>query len=515
MALARHPRALLRLASIALTLARHDALGPLIEAGLLPRPFGVARWFAGREARRQRPGDRLVAAAEALGPSFIKIGQLLSTRADLIGAELADDLSRLQDRLAPFAFDDVRATVEADLGQPIASLFQHFDEMPVAAASIAQVHFAETPDGAHVAVKVLRPGVKAWFDRDLALFDLIADFVERTRPDLRRLKPKAVVAQLREDLRFEMDLRFEAAAAAELAANFRDDPGFRVPRIDWARTARRVLTMERVGGLRVDEPANLVAAGLDPHEVMRNAATAFFNQVFRDGFFHADMHPGNSFVAPDHAIIAVDFGIMGRIDRSTRYFLADMLLAFLTGDYRKVAEVHFAAGYVPANQSVEAFAQAARSIGEPLLGRPLAEISVGRLLAQLFEVTKQFEMETQPQLLLLQKTMVVAEGVGRRLDPTVNMWTLAQPLIESWMRENRGPAARVRQSFEVTRDTAQRLPRLIGSVERIAGDLAAGGLKLHPDSLRALARDLDTRPRRVSLWPIALIVGLVIGMLLG
>src|SRR5262249_54580244 len=252
-----------------------------------------------------------------------------------------------------------------------------------------------------------------------------------------------------------------AAAASELGENFAGDEGFRVPRVDWRRTSRRVLTLERVAGIRVDQREALIAAGHDIEGIMRKAASAFFNQVFRDGFFPADLPPGNLFIDAKGAIVAVDFGIMGRLDRRTRTFLADMLLGFLTGDYRRVSQVHFDAGYVPARQSVSAFAQACRSIGEPILGKPLNEISIARLLAQLFQVTEQFEMETQPQLLLLQKTMVLVEGVGRRLNPEINIWALAQPLIEEWMRANRGPEALVYDAASEALETLQRLPGLV------------------------------------------------------
>jgi ubiquinone biosynthesis protein len=303
-------------------------------------------------------------------------------------------------------------------------------------------------------------------------------------------------------VRFEMDLRFEAAAASELAGNFAGDPTFRVPRVDWARTSRRVLTLERVGGVRVDDRDGIIAAGHDIGTILQNAASAFFNQVFRDGFFHADMHPGNLFIDAKGAIVVIDFGIMGRVDRRTRYFLADMLLGFLSGDYRRVAEVHFAAGYVPPRQSIDAFTQAARSIGEPIMGRPLHEISVARLLAQLFQITEQFEMETQPQLLLLQKTMVLAEGMGRQLDPSTNMWALAQPLIEEWMRANRGPEAQLVDALADLGRTAQRLPRLVEDMERIAREVTEDGLRLHPATLAgaALRGERMAHPLRVPLW---------------
>lgn len=512
-----HPRSLLRLMGIAATLARHDALSPLVTAGLLPRPFGLLQWFAKREETPSRPGQRLAKAAVALGPTFIKAGQLLSTRADIVGETAAADLAELQDRLPPFPFAQVKQTIEEAFGCPMEQLYRAFDPVPVAAASIAQVHFAETIEGELVAVKVLRPDIESWFARDLRLFALIAESLEKVRPDLRRLKPRLVVEQFGKDLKFETDLRFEAAAAAELAENFLGDTGFRVPKVDWRRTAKRVLTLERVAGERVDDPATLVATGRDPRKVMENAANAFFNQVFRDGFFHADMHPGNSFVAEDNAIIAIDFGIMGRLDRQTRYFLADMLMAFLSGNYRKVAEVHFAAGYVPPDQSIEAFTQACRSIGEPLLGRPLQEISVGRLLAQLFEVTETFQMETQPQLLLLQKSMVVAEGVGRRLDPDVNMWTLARPLIEDWMAEHRGPLAQVRHSAESMIATLERAPRVFEKLDRVMDDLSEGGVRLHPATVRALATALNEgRSRRwmAAGWYVAAILLLLLVMAL-
>jgi ubiquinone biosynthesis protein len=296
-----------------------------------------------------------------------------------------------------------------------------------------------------------------------------------------------VVKTLAQSVELEMDLRFEAAAASELAENFAGDPGFRVPQVDWQRTGRTVLTTERIAGIRVDDREALVAAGHSIADLLRNAAGAFFKQVFRDGFFHADLHPGNMFVAPDGALAVVDFGIMGRLDRQTRYYLADMLIGFLTGDYRRVAEVHFDAGYVPKRRSLDAFTQACRSIGDPILGRPLHEISIARLLAQLFQVTEQFEMETQPQLLLLQKTMVLVEGVGRRLDPTVNIWSLARPLVEEWARDNRGPEARLKQRVDTLIEAIDEAPRLLRSLDRMIGEWSHGGVVFHAESLAAQA----------------------------
>ncbi|KZD12896.1 2-polyprenylphenol 6-hydroxylase [Oceanibaculum pacificum] len=501
-----------RLLRIGRTLARHDALFPLELFPAYPLLGWVSRIFS-RKGVPGRPGERLAAALHEMGPSFIKLGQTLATRSDLIGEEISADLSRLQDRLPPFPGVEARRTIELELGQPLESLFAAFDEAPVAAASISQVHFAETLEGEKVAVKVLRPGIELAFARDLDLFAWIAALVERTQPQLRRLKPREVVAIFAATVRAEMDLRFEAAAAAELAENFADYDGFRVPRIDWPRTARRVLTLERIDGHRIDDVEILLAAGHDPDLLLKRSAEVFFLQVFRDGFFHADMHPGNMFVDAAGDLRPVDFGIMGRLDVKTRYFLADMMVGFLNGDYRRVAEVHFQAGYVPADQSIDDFTQACRSIGAPILGRPLHEISVARLLAQLFQVTEAFQMETQPQLLLLQKTMLVAEGVGRRLNPRLNMWELARPLIERWMREHRGPEARIRQAALDIGHVVERLPALLGQMERAADRLAdPAGVKLHPDTAAALLR--RRRAGLVAQWPVWAALALVLAIAL-
>jgi ubiquinone biosynthesis protein len=500
-------RNLLRLFGVGWTLARFGALFPLEQLhhapalGVLARLSLVVRR---RDHGRLRPGERLAAALVALGPSFIKFGQSLATRSDLIGDDISRDLSRLQDKLPPFSHALAKATVEDELEASLADSFLSFDETPVAAASIAQVHYAVTPDGAEVAVKVLRPGIEASFARDIDLFRWIAGVMETHLPWVRRLRPVEVVELFAETVQGEMDMRMEAAAAAELAENFVDDPDFKVPRVDWQRTTRRVLTLERLRGHRPDDLEALRAEGHDPTEILRKSACIFFNQVFRDGYFHADMHPGNVFILEDGRVAPVDFGIMGRLDVKTRHFLADMLIGFLTGDYKRVSEVHFRAGYVPAHKSVDAFAQACRSIGEPILGRPLSEISLANLLARLFRVTEQFEMQTQPQLLLLQKTMLVAEGVGRQVNDQVNIWELARPLIEQWMIENRSPQARVRQAAVDALAFAERLPALTERAERAINDLADGGLRLHPDTVRQFAE--VNRGRRTFGWSILLVV---------
>lgn len=493
-----------RLFAIARTLARHDALFPLELAGVAPPLVWAAKLVSARDAAG-RPGERLARALQELGPSFVKVGQLLSVRPDVVGEEIAEDLANLQDQLLPFPAALAREAVERELGKPVEELFASFEDKPVAAASIAQVHFAVTSDGRDVAVKVLRPGISEIVARDMGLAEWLAGIMESARPDLRRLKPVEVVNNIREWVAVELDLRLEAAAAAELSENMADDPGFRVPEVDWQRTGEQVMTLARVRGITIDERDLLIQAGHDPEALVAQAARAFFNQVFRDGFFHADLHPGNLFVDESGAIVAVDFGIMGRLDRATRLTIAEMLLGFLTRDYRRVADVHFEAGYVPRDQSRDLFTQACRSIGEPILDRPLHEISIARLLAQLFRVTGQFGMPTQPQLLLLQKTMVLTEGIGRTLAPDLNMWALSQPLIEDWAMRNLSPPARMRDAAERGVETLRRLPELANKVEDIIEETAASGFRLHSDTVDDLARRQSEARARATrwLWPIA------------
>jgi len=484
----RAVRSIARFTTIARTLARHDALFPLEGLGLSPFLLGILK-FGTRKDKTTRPGQRLALALEKLGPTFIKLGQMLSTRPDLVGEVVAADLSALQDHIPAFPYDEARRIIEQELGGPLEHFFSAFEEAPHAAASIAQVHFATTTNGNPVAVKVRRPDVEAAFARDLDLFYWAAEWVERVRPHFRRLKPREVVATFAEQVAVEMDFRLEAAAATELGENFAADPTFRVPKIDWERTGRRILTSERIYGIPIDEREQLIAAGHDPNVILANAARVFFAQVFRDGFFHADQHPGNAFVDKDGVIVAIDFGIMGRIDRQTRAFLADMMIGFLRRDYRLVAEVHFRAGFVPAHKSIDAFTQALRAIAEPIMDKPLHEISIAKLLGLLFQTTETFEMETQPQLLLLQKTMLVTEGVGRSLNPDVNMWTMARPMIEEWMRAFRGPEARLIETARSIGETLNNIPTILANAQKALAKLA----------------DADFHePRRiyVRIWPV-------------
>ncbi len=506
---AKHVR---RLFSLARLLAKHDALFALEMAGVPTPLLGLAKIGIRIEADGGRPGERLARALNDAGPSFIKLGQALSTRSDLLGEDMTDDLSALQDDLPPFPAAQARASIEEELGAPVEELFAEFNDTPVAAASIAQVHFATTHDGRAVAVKVLRPGIERKFFEDVDLLRWLAEMAETTQPQLRRLKPVASIETLADTVELEMDLRFEAAAAAELAENFAGDPDFLVPTVDWQLTASRVLTTERlIDGIPLDDRDAIVAAGLDPVEMLTKAATASFRQVFRDGFFHADTHPGNMFAMPDGRVAVVDFGIMGRIDLPTRRALAEMLTSFLMRDYRRAAEVHFEAGWVPRDRSVDSFTQACRSIAEPILDKPQNEISIARLLAQLFKITETFRMETQPELLLLQKTMLVAEGTARRLAPDANMWFLIRPLIEEWMRDNFGPEAKVRDAIRNLTDVVDRLPEMVSGVERSTQLLSEGRVRLHPDTIRALrGEDTGARPRGAQvLWMVALILLIV------
>ncbi|MFO1156220.1 MAG: 2-polyprenylphenol 6-hydroxylase [Rhodospirillales bacterium] len=503
-----------RLLVLGRLLAQHDALFVLERFSFGRLLMWAARPLVRRQPRSVRPrrGQRLARALQAAGPSFVKLGQMLASRSDLLGEQMARDLAELQDRLPPFPFEEVRIAVEEEFGRPLEALFSSFDEQPVAAASIAQVHFALDSEGREVAVKVLRPGIEKALGRDLELFFWIARLAERKLPALRRLRLLESLDALTASVAVEMDLRFEAAAAAELGDNFEGDPSFYVPAVDWVRTGRRVLTTERVNGLKINERDAIIAQGHEPRAVLTRAANAFFQQVFIDGFFHGDLHAGNMFVRPDGSVAVVDFGIMGRLDRASRRHLGELLLAFLTRDWRRAAEVHFAAGWIPADRSLDAFAQACRSIAEPILDRPQNEISVARLLGQLFQVTETFAMEAQPQLLLLQKTMLVAEGTGRSIEPDANMWILARPLIESWCAETLGPQARIREGATDVAAALARLPELVRRAEHGFAALAEGRLRIDAQSLREARSD---RGAAMAGWLVAAVLaGTLFGLLI-
>lgn len=479
-------RNVLRLATIMRVFTRHGLFVRLEASGLIIG--GAARFlgmFTKADYKNETLGKRLAKSLEVLGPTFIKFGQALSMRPDVVGQDIASELELLRDSLPSFPGEEARAIIADTLGGEISEYYQSFDDRAVAAASIAQVHFAVSLDGAKVAVKVLRPGVEDLFFADIALFRRVARLCSWLFPNWRRLRLEDVVKTFEDSIVMEMDLRFEAAAASEMTENFTGDDTIYIPKIDWRRTGRRVLTEERIEGVSIGQKEAMLEAGIDLAEVTARSAEAFFNMVFRDGFFHADMHPGNLFVSMDGKLILVDFGIMGRLDYDTRRYLGEMLIGLLTRDYRRVAKMHFEAGYVSSHRSVDDFTQAIRSIAEPIFGRPQNEISIARLLEQLFQVTKTFDMEVQPQLLFLQKSMLVAEGLGRYLYPEANMWQLAAPMIEKWIVENLGPAARVRNAVEDVAEAMGNLPGLLADIAR-HGPAPVNGIRLHPDTLRAL-----------------------------
>jgi ubiquinone biosynthesis protein len=471
--------------------------------------FGPALAF-----RHHRPdaGARLSRALEKLGPAYIKLGQMLATRPDIVGVEMARALEHLQDRLPPFSEAQARAEIERAFGKPVESLFSSFGA-PLAAASIAQVHRAQTSDTPQiaVAVKVLRPHVRRDFARDLEALALFARIGERLSAEARRLRLTAVVQTLAESVTLELDLRMEAAAASELYERTRGEEQFRVPHIDWSRTAQTVLTSEWIDGVSVRDAAAIAAAGRDPRAMAVLVMRSFLTQALRDGFFHADMHPGNLFIDGQGRLVAVDFGIMGRLDAGMRRFMAGTLAGFLQRDYRKVAELHYEFAFVPPHHPIETFAQAMRAIGEPIFGRSARDVSIARLLGQLFETTRRFDMQAQPQLVLLQKTMVVVEGVCRSLDPDFDIWEAARPVAEKWVATNMGPEAaftRAGETFGALGKLAQDLPQLVKNAEELSQMVAEGGVRLHPDTARAIAAEQErqSRPWRAAVVILAFVI---------
>jgi len=479
----------------------------------------LARLFARRRSSARGRTERIGRAVERLGPSYVKLGQFLATRPDVVGHDLAIDLARLQDRMETFPRAEAVAAIEGSLGRPLDDLFLDFGD-PVAAASIAQVHPAHVErEGrrTRVAVKVIRPGVRRRFQQDLESFFLAARMQERFLPAARRLKPVEVARTLAQTTKIEMDLRLEAAALSELGENTKEDPGFRVPWVDWERTGRDVVTLEWIDGVKMSNVAALREAGHDLEKLAATLVQSFLRHTLRDGFFHADMHPGNLFVEADGTIVAVDLGITGRLGRKERRFLAEILYGFITRDYLRVAEVHFEAGYVPRDHDVHAFAQAIRAIGEPIHGQPAESISMARLLTLLFEVTELFDMATRPELLMLQKTMVVVEGVARTLDPHFNMWKTSEPVVGHWIRDNLGPRgmlADMREGTGALVSLVRQAPELAARAERLSREIdamAEHGLRFDAATARAIGREeaRATRWGRVALWVIAIALAVI------
>ncbi|MCC6984595.1 MAG: 2-polyprenylphenol 6-hydroxylase [Bauldia sp.] len=517
----------LRLARAGFVLAREGAFG-FPEAEAMSARAGpavrLARLVERRGLGEAERADRLTKALNRLGPSWVKLGQFLATRPDLVGRSFSLALGRLRDEIEPFPEEEARASIAAALGKPAGEIFVSLSP-PVAAASIAQVHRAEVvqADGTRraLAVKVLRPGIRQRFRRDLETFYAGAHIAVR-RPEMQRLRPVEVVDTLARSVSFEMDLRIEAAALSEMAEATASDPGFRVPSVDWARTARDVLTLDWVDGIRLSDLSALKAAGHDLPALARRLMQSFLRHALRDGFFHADMHQGNLFVDVEGNIVAVDFGITGRLTRAQRRFLAEILYGFIRRDYQRIAEVHFEAGFVPRHHAIEDFAQALRAIGEPIHGLPAREISMARLLTLLFEVTELFDMETRPELLMLQKTMVVVEGVSRSLDPDFDMWASSEPIVREWVERHLGPAGRLEDAAEGVGALGRlmvALPVLADRAEKLSLDLARmseRGIRLDPETVAEL-RQSDARaawPTRAALWVIAAaLVVLVIQLL--
>lgn len=503
-----------RLARAGFVFAREGVLA-LVDPAMLPP--GTAPFVKlARMVERRGAGSnavRLVAALTRLGPSYVKLGQFLATRPDVVGAQISRDLEALQDKMPPFDQKIAERIVADALGKPVSELFASFGA-PVAAASIAQVHRAELiKDGEKidVAVKVLRPGIEARFKRDLETFFYAARFAEMRDPEARRLRLIATVETLARSVTMEMDLRLEAAALSELAENTRQDPDFRVPKVEWDRTARTVLTSNWIDGIPLNDRERLRAEGHDFIRLSKVIIQSFLRQAIRDGFFHADLHPGNLFVDAQSNLVAVDCGIMGRLGLKERRFLAEILYGFITKNWYRTAQIHFEAGYVPSHHSVEDFAQAIRAIGEPIHDRPAHEISMAKLLTLLFEVTALFEMRTRPELLLLQKTMVVVEGVARTLDPKLDMWTTAEPVVRDWIERHLGPIGRIENAASelggiarIVSEAPQLIARASAAFERL-DEQTREGIVLSPQTVEAIgkAEARHWRWATLALWVIA------------
>jgi ubiquinone biosynthesis protein len=466
----RGPHNIVRLIRTGATLERTGAMPLVLDAFQAPKSLralvrAVAMPFAWLGYRGDPALPPATRALTALGPAYIKFGQILSTRPDVVGSELATQLRVLQDKLPPFPVAKAKQTVESELDIRVDDVFSDFSE-PVAAASIAKVHRARLRDtGEEVAVKVLRPGIERAFRRDIDAFYLAAGVVEAFVPGTRRLRPTDVIAHFEGVVMGELDLRLETSSAAEFAANTKGDEGFRVPEVRWFLSSRRVMTLEWIQGIPSGDVAALDAAGYDRDALGERVLRLFLSHALRDGYFHADMHQGNLKIGQDGEIVALDFGIMGRIDDYTRRVYAEILIGFIRKDYRRVAEVHFEAGYVPADRDIDEFARALRSVGEPIFGMDASRISMARLLTYLFEVTERFGMETRTELILLQRTMVVVEGVARSLNPRINIWEVASPVVERYIRENVGPRAIAQYLWKTARVLSRFGPKLPALVE--------------------------------------------------
>jgi ubiquinone biosynthesis protein len=510
-----------RLVRIQRVLLRHR-LDELVRATHLYRPLRLLLLLSpGVWAARRRAGTRgenLRLALIELGPIFVKFGQAVSTRRDLLPADVADELAKLQDRVPPFAGAVARASLERSYGRPLTEMFARFDETPIAAASIAQVHGATLPGGQDVIVKVLRPGVRAQIERDLELFYALAHLAQKYWPESRRVRPLEVVAEYEKTVLDELDLMREAANASQLKRNFAGSDLLHVPEVYWDHCRVDVLVTERIHGIVISDMARLRALGTDFRKLAENGVRIFFTQVFRHNFFHADMHPGNIFVLvedpanPRYA--AIDFGIIGTLDLRDQYYLASNFLAVLDRDYRRVATLHVESGWVPPGTRVSEMESAVRTVCEPIFNRPLKEISYGHVLLRLFEIARRFDMVIQPQLILLQKTLINVEGLGRELYPDLDVWSTAGPVLRTWMRERSSPLVmlqNLRRQLPDLLEVVNELPAVVKDAVRQSRS-ARNGIRLDESVSRSLAGILERSGRRreaVTIGSAILLGGLV------
>jgi ubiquinone biosynthesis protein len=461
-------------------------------------------------------GERLSSSLESMGTTFIKLGQFLATRPDIIGEELSKKLENLQDRLPPFSLIEAKEIIKNDLGNDTYDSIIDLSN-PVAAASIAQVHKAQINDDGiikDVAIKILRPNIKKIFNEEIDAMMFFAFLIESSIKKTKRLKLVEVVFLLKEITNLEMDLRFEAAAANEYAENTKNDVGFRVPQIYWNFTSENVMTLDWVDGVSIRETDELKKKDIDTNKIAEDIIQNFLRHAVRDGFFHADMHQGNIFIDNNGHIVPIDFGIMGRLDKMSKRFLAEILFGFIQRDYKKVAEVHLIAGLVPKGVPIDDLAQALRSIGEPIFGQTVKDISGGKLLKQLFSVTEKFNMQTQPQLLMLQKTMVVVEGVARKLNPNTNIWTTSKPVLENWLKETKDPVTTLNEALQNTSEVIKRLPEfpeIMDKANQALTYLASGEIPQTSNSFTAL----NTKRSEMTAFRNQSVIGLLVLVILG
>lgn len=491
------------------TLAKHGALREIEKNRETPKQVRRLCRIARLGTFQPKEPD-YAAAFKAIGPAAIKLGQTLATRPDIIGIEAAYNLLELQDQLPPEPFDRIFSEIDSSLNAPADDLFEYIDPEAVGAASIAQVHRGRTKDGRDVAVKVLRPGIREQFARDIETYEWAAAHLEALGGEATRLRPPLVVANLKRWTLRELDLRREAASASELKESTDHVTGYHIPTIDWDRTSGRVMTLEWIDGIKISRRDELLAAGHDLDELAKKLLLAFLKQAISKGFFHADMHQGNLFVRSDGSIAAIDFGIMGRINRQARFWLAEILYGLTTGNYQRVAEIHFEAQYVPSYHNVDEFATALRAVGEPTRGKPVSELSVGQMLDSLFAITRDFDMEVQPHLLLLQKTMVMVEGIASQLSPDINMWDISGPFVKEWIRSELGPEALAADVLRQQADTIKLIPDLI---RRLDEQIPRKGAAPEAPPLPVVSLIWDKKAKRGGggFWRMAILAVLAAG----